>query len=330
MQPLHVRATPRHLQPRHIWLPDTSQPVSAGRMDGDRVKSSSSSFRRSIPDAIRTIRLAQIRAFARVLTRVGASRLGGGLICRARDNVLIGPILQWLLAFHGRFQSIEDARICAARYVPASHEHPKQVTLHAEFAEVTRESDYPVLFFLYPIASELRTVFDLGGSIGNLFFQLDRYLNLANELVWTVHDLPFKREPMVEFARKKGERRLSFSDEFSSASGVDLFIVVGAIHFFEPTLAELLRQLDRLPRHVIVNRSPFSNSGDIVTVHDGGLWVNPCKLHSVEKLCDGMRDLGYDLIASWPVNERRVRVPLFPEYNETYFGFYFRLAGGVR
>jgi putative methyltransferase (TIGR04325 family) len=293
-------------------------------MDGDIVKSWS--LGHAIFDAIRTMRVAQIRAFARVLLVIGSSRWGRRLICRARDSVLIGPILKWLLAFHGTFASLEDARLCAARYVRASHEHPKQVTLHAEFAEVTRESDYPVLFFLRPIASELRTVFDLGGSVGNLFFQLDRYLNFSDELVWTVHDLPFKREAMFDFAKKKGEERLSFSDEFSSASGVDLFIVVGAIHFFEPKLAELLGQLDRLPRHVFVNRSPFSNAEDIITVHDGGLWVNPCKLHSVEKLCSGMRDLGYDLVASWPVNERRVRIPLFPECNETYFGFYFRLS----
>ena len=43
---------------------------------------------------------------------------------------------------------------------------------------------------------------------------------------------------MLDFARKKGEKRLSFTDEFSAASGVDLFIVVGAIHFFEPKLAD--------------------------------------------------------------------------------------------
>ena len=286
-----------------------------------------------LSDAIRAIRLAQIRVLARALVLVGTSRSGRWLICRARDSVILGPILKWLVAFRGTFSSIEDARKCAARYVAASHEHPKQVTLHAEFAEVTRESDYPVLFFLAPVASELRTVFDLGGSIGNMFFQLDRYLGFSDELVWTVHDLPFKRGAMFDFAKKKGEKRLSFTDEFSSASGVDLFIVVGAIHFFEPKLAELLGRLGRLPKHVIVNRSPFSKAGDLVTVHDGGQWVNPCKLHGVEATCSGMRDLGYDLVASWPVNERRVRIPLCPEYNETYSGFYFRLSklsGGQR
>jgi putative methyltransferase (TIGR04325 family) len=293
-------------------------------MSGDIVESERPS--RDVSHSIRRMRVAQIRALARVLISIGRSRWGRVLVRRARDGVLTGRALRWLLAFHGTFSSIEDARSCAARYVPASHEHPKQITLHAQFAEVTRESDYPVLFFLSPVVSELRTVFDLGGSIGNLFFQLDRYLNFSNELVWTVHDIPVKRAAMNEFAREKGEKRLAFTDEFSAASGVDLFIVVGAIHFFEPKLAELLDQLESLPKHVIVNRSPFSSGDDIVMVHDGGLWVNPCKLHSVEKLCSGMRDLGYELVASWPVNERIVRIPLIPEYNETYRGFYFRLS----
>jgi len=278
---------------------------------------------------IRAIRLRQIRAFARLVVLVGRSRWGRRLVVRARDAHAVRPLLNWLLAFHGIFPSIEAAGAFANRYVSASHEHPKQIILHAEFAELTRESDYPVLFFLLPIASQLRTVFDLGGSIGNLFFQLDRHLHFSSELVWTVHDLPFKREAMADFARAKGERRLIFSDDLSSASGVDLFIVVGALHFFEPTLAEILAKLQILPKHVIINRSPLSNEDDIVTVHDGGLWVNPCKLHSVRKLCSEMRALGYELVASWPVHERTMRVPLFPGCIDTYSGLYFRLSAEI-
>jgi len=76
---------------------------------------------------------------------------------------------------------------------------------------------------------------------------------------------------MLDFIEKMDEKRIRFADEFFTASGVDLFIVVGAIHFFEPKLADLLCRLDRFARHVIVNRSPFSKGKDIVTVQDGGL-----------------------------------------------------------
>ena len=260
----------------------------------------------------------------------GRSRLGRQFISRARDNRLTGPMLRWLLAFYGTFSSLAAATQSAARYIPASHEHPILNELHSEFAELTRESDYPVLFFLAPIASEFRTVFDLGGSIGNLFFQLGRYLKFDDELVWAVHDLPFKKSALLELARAKREKRLTFTEEFSSASGVDLFIVVGALHFFESSLADLLSGLARLPKHVIVNRSPFSDGQEIAVVQDGERWLNPCKLHNTEKLISGMRGLGYKLVASWPVNERIIRIPLDPEYNAPFRGFYFCLLDGAQ
>src|SRR5205085_6169264 len=245
----------------------------------------------------------------RALIFAGRSRLGRKLISGARDNHLTGSILRWLLAFYGTFSSLAEATHCAARYIPASHDHPILNELHSEFAEITRESDYPVLFFLAPISSDLRTVFDLGGSIGNLFFQLERHLKFNDELVWAVHDLPIKESALLELTRAKREKRVIFTEEFSSASGVDLFIVVGALHFFERSLVDLLSDLARLPKHVIVNRSPFSDGKEIAMVQDGELWLNPCKLHNTEKLISGMRSLGYKLVASWPVNERILRIP---------------------
>jgi putative methyltransferase (TIGR04325 family) len=274
------------------------------------------------------LRLAQARAFARCLVILGRRSWGARLIRWARANPPVMRALQWLLAFCGTYASLEEAKACAARYIAASHDHPWQISLHAQFAEVTRESDYPVLFFLAPIAPKLETAFDLGGSIGNLFFQLNRHLPLSERLVWTVHDLPFKKTPFQEFAKKKGESRLRFTEDISSASGVDLFIAVGALHFFDLKLAELLRPLDKLPKHVIANRSPFSDGEDIAMIQDGGLWLNACKLHSVKELVRGMEQLGYELVARWPVHERRQLIPLYPEYNEPYSGFYFRLAKG--
>jgi putative methyltransferase (TIGR04325 family) len=141
----------------------------------------------------------------------------------------------------------------------------------------------------------------------------------------SINDLPIKEKALLELTRAKHEKRVIFTEEFSSASGVDLFIVVGALHFFEPSLADLLSNLARLPRHVIVNRSPFSEGKEMVVVQDGGLWLNPCKLHNVGKRISGMRDLSYKLVASWPVNGRILRIPLNPEYGEPFRGFYFCL-----
>jgi putative methyltransferase (TIGR04325 family) len=242
-----------------------------------------------------------------------------------RNNRLAGAALSWLLAFRGTFASLAEAEVFVARYVPTGHEDPSEHELQVAKAETTRESDYPMLFFLAPLSAELRSVFDLGGGIGNLFYALDRHLHFSSELVWTIHDLPMKRQPALGFAKLKNEKRIAFTDELASASGADLFLVVGALHFFELSLPDLMRPLDKLPRYVIVNRTPFSHGNDIVTVQDYGHWVFPCKLHSVAKLVSGMQSLGYELVASWPVHERKLEVPTHPEHLEPYYGFYFRL-----
>lgn len=281
--------------------------------------------------AAKSARIAQIRLLGRVLILMSrSSRLGRRVILRARDNRLTGPVLRWLLAFNGTFSNLAEATRYAARYIPMSHEHPGQSLLHAKFAEVTRESDYPVLFFLAPVVSEFRTVFDLGGSVGNLFFQLHRHLKFDDKLVWTICDLPVKKNAALEFAKARCEDRIKFTDEFSFASGVDLFLVVGALHYFERGLADLLSDLPDLPKHVIINRSPFCDAKEIVVVQDGGLWLNACKLHDAKELVRGMRGLGYEFVASWPVHERILHVPLEPEYHEPFRGFYFRLQDGSK
>src|SRR5258706_5666 len=109
-------------------------------------------------------------------------------------------------------------------------------------------------FFVAPFGPELQIVFDFGGGIGNLFYVLGRHLHFSNELVWKIHDLPANRQPALAFAKLNNEDRVIFTDDFSSASGSDLFIVVGALHYFEPTLSDLIRPLDKLPKYVIVNR----------------------------------------------------------------------------
>jgi putative methyltransferase (TIGR04325 family) len=314
----------------HICKPK-SHMKSIRNAPTDSVKQS----RGAVFSPLGVLRLAQARVFARFLSIVGRTSVGRSLICRTRQNPRIGGVLRWLLGFRGTFASLEEAKMCAARYVSAGHEHPDEHALQVAKAEMTRESDYPMLFFLAPFAAELRSVFDLGGGIGNLFFVLNRHLCFSDELVWKIHDLPIKRQPAIAFATLKKESRVTFTEDFSSASGVDLFTVVGALQYFEPTLADLIHKLEKLPKHVIVNRSPCSHGQDIITIQDcwdwsirNWNWVIPCKLHSVTKLVSGMQGLGYELVASWPVHERRLEVPLYPEYTEPYYGFYFRRNGG--
>lgn len=271
------------------------------------------------------VRLALSRGFARFLVVVGMLSFGPLLIRRARESSLFGTLFKWLLGIHSTFGSLEEAEKYVTRYVPTGHAHSGQRALQVAMAETTRESDYPMLFFLAPLGPDLRSVFDLGGGIGNVFFELDRHLHFSSQLVWKIHDLPSRKQSALDFAKLKNENRIVVMDDLSAASGVDLFLVVGAIHYFESSLADMLRTLEKLPKHVIVNRSPFSNGDDIIAVQDARTLVIPCKLHSTAKFLEGMQGLEYELVADWPVHERRLRVPLYPEYRDPYRGFYFRL-----
>jgi putative methyltransferase (TIGR04325 family) len=274
----------------------------------------------------RTARLRLGRATARILNYLGQTKSGRFLIIAARKRAFSKAFLNWMLAFRGTFSSLREAEQCVARYTRTGHEHPREHELQSAKAEITQESDYPVLFFLAPFKDTLKSVFDLGGGIGNLFYVLDRHLHLSNDLAWIVYDLPARRRQAVAFAQRRNETRVRVTDDLASASGADLFLVVGALQYFEQSLPESLASLETLPTHVIINRSPCFTGRDLVTVQDYGDWVFPCKLHDVKTLVLSMKGLGYELVADWPAHERRLRIPLFPEYTDSYRGFYFRLS----
>jgi len=278
------------------------------------------------PRPIRGLRIAVARLFARLLKLLAINKYGRRTIQILRDFPPTRSCLRFLLGFNRTFSSLNEAEVVIRRYFEEGHDNQFHNLAHAGFSEITRESDYPVLYLLSPLASQLRSVFDLGGSIGNLFYSYDRELHFSSDLRWIVNDLPHKKEPALEYAKSKGERRIVFSDKFSDASGVDLLIVSGAAHYFEENVPAMLSRLTQLPKIVAVNRTPFSIQHDIVTIQDGGRFALACKLHDMKRFVDGMVAIGYELVAQWQVHERTVQVPLYPELTDTYQGFFFRLA----
>jgi putative methyltransferase (TIGR04325 family) len=273
------------------------------------------------------LRIHQIRAFASLLTAMGNRSAGRAFLVRVRDQPIVRNIFDFLLGCRRLFPDFEAAQACARHYAPLGHEHPHAVRSDLELADLTRESDYPVLFHLAPIAHELRRVFDLGGSVGNLFYCYARHLPFADEMNWVVYDLPIKRTEGARLALERAERRLHFTDTLDSASGADLFIVSGAAHYFVEPLDQMLRRLTRLPQRVIINRIACSRDRPLITVQDGRAYFVACKLHPRDALVAGMERLGYALRASWPVHEHSLWVPLYPDMSYGhYFGFYFELA----
>ena len=115
-------------------------------------------------------------------------------------------------------------------------------------------SDFPALFFLQSILPEVNTIFDFGGSVGNLFYCYSQYLDFPTHLRWLVYDLPKNVELGEEIASHRSEHRLSFTSSLNDGDGADLLLATGAIHYFEEPLSEKLASFHKKPRYVLINR----------------------------------------------------------------------------
>jgi len=271
------------------------------------------------------LRIIQIRALTSLLNFLGSRSAGAHFIARLTSNRATQSLLNAALGFRRVFPSFAAAQASASQHIHSGHEHPDELRYHTSISETVRESDYPLLFHLAPLAPELRHVFDFGGNVGNLFYAYQTQLRFSPALLWTVFDLPMKKPLGEKLASERGEARIRFADTVAAASGADVFIASGSLHYFEQPLHESLRTLERLPYHVFVNRSPISAGADLITVQDNRSYLVPCKLHSRANLIAGMQTLGYQLQSEWPVHELRLLVPTHPDLSaRTYSGFYFR------
>jgi putative methyltransferase (TIGR04325 family) len=274
--------------------------------------------------AVRRMRLLQIRVAAGVLSTIGRFGIGVSVLAVLRRVSPARKFLNLLLGYRQKFPTFQAAETYALRYSPEGHAHPAEIEFHSSQAGVLRESDYPMLYFMSRSAASYRKVFDLGGNVGNLFYSYAPWLELSPELHWTVFDLPQKQQPCLALAAKHAETRVKFTTRMEDASGADLLIASGSMHYFSQPLDRILSVLAEPPNQVLVNRSPFSRNEDVISVQDNWSYLVPCTAYGRPGLIDRMKRLGYELRAEWPVHERRLRVPLYSDVVEPcYAGMFF-------
>jgi putative methyltransferase (TIGR04325 family) len=278
------------------------------------------------PSPLKRARIWQIRLLTSALCWAGTKPAGRRIISRLRSAPGAGALLSALVGYRRTFPTFSQAQICASLYIVDGHEHPDDIRFHASIAGTVRESDYPVLFHLATVASNIHRVFDLGGNVGNLLYAYSPHLQFPADLIWTVYDLPAKNLAVLQLASDRNDTRVRFTTDLRDAASCDLFIASGSLHYFEEPLSSLLSKVGRLPKHVIANRTPCLPNRSVISVQDNGSYLVPCKLHNRQALIQEMAALGYDLVAEWPVHERKLMIPLYPEASApNYSGFYFVL-----
>ncbi|MGJ4940743.1 TIGR04325 family methyltransferase [Bradyrhizobium sp. HKCCYLS1011] len=276
---------------------------------------------------LRRFRLIQIQYCSRILRGVCGVPAGFAAVRAVRKLPLVRDIINALVGYNRPFLTLQDATAVIAGYEGGGHHNSSYLSVKIPEAEKPRPGDYAALFHLERVASEVHRVFDLGGSVGNLFYCYSKQLHFPSDLRWTVFDLPETNKIGAELARSIQEERLHFTDRLMDADGYDVFISSGSLHYFQQPLADILAPLAVKPRYVIVNRAPLVDVPSLATIQDGGSYRLACMLHNRAGLIKGMEQLGYELVDSWDIRERSVMIPCYPDLSaKAYSGLFFRKA----
>jgi putative methyltransferase (TIGR04325 family) len=277
---------------------------------------------------IRRLRVNQIRFTARLLRAVERLPDGNRLMRRVATWPITAPILNAMLGYLRVFDSLSEAVAAARPYAEGGHENAEHAKLLMSLAEVPRPSDYAAFFHMRGLILDGAKILDFGGSIGNLFYLYDRYLNLPPDCIWLVFELPAWVELGQNVATKRGESRLRFTRKWEDATGAELLIASGSLHYFDTPLSQMVSELPEKPTHILINRTPLINGPTKATVQDGGTHRVGCVLYNRTEFVTAFEAIGYEVVDSWKAWELSLKVVGKPEYSALpYSGFFFRLKG---
>jgi putative methyltransferase (TIGR04325 family) len=247
---------------------------------------------------------------------------------RVANWPITASILNAMLGYHRDFNSFSEAVAAARPYTDGGFEHPEYAKRHMLLAGAPAPSDYPALFHMRGLILDGAKIFDLGGSIGNLFYLYDRYLNLPRDCLWLVFELPALVELGQNLATKRGENRLEFSRKWEDAAGAELLIVSGSLHYFDTPLSQMVSELPEKPSHILINRTPLIDGPTKATVQDGGIHRVACVLYNRTELVRAFEAIRYEVVDSWKAWELSLKLVGKPESSALpYSGFFFRLKG---
>lgn len=235
--------------------------------------------------------------------------------------------------YYGVYSTYAEAQAAALALstpsLPASYDIEAAGRLYRDPKQRVRATDYPLMFWLgRSLEAGCRHVFDLGGNIGVSYYAFRAYLRYPAGLQWTVHDLPCVMEAGRRWAQSHDpQRQLAFAASPRGADGQDVLASTGALQYLEYTLPELLQQLPRPPRHVLVNLTPMHPERSFFTLQNLSIAICPYRVSSVGEFTEGMQALGYRSADHWQSHERHLRIPFEPGCRvDSYHGFYFELT----
>ncbi len=272
----------------------------------------------------RNLRLQQMRVAASAVRLVCRSSVGQKVIRRLQTTPGARSVYAAALGFMRPFPTLSAANTAIRRYANSGHENPSNAMLHLQLSSSARPSDYAALFHIREHIGSIRSVFDLGGNVGNLFYCYTKYIESLLHTSWTVLDLPENMERGKEIADRRQANQLAFTSNWTDAAQADLLIVSGSMHYFERSLATMLQDLSRMPRFILINRVPMTDSAPAAAIQDARSFRVACILYNKDSFVAQLEQLGYRLVDRWDAAELQLHVAGYPEYGiPAYSGFFF-------
>lgn len=171
----------------------------------------------------------------------------------------------------------------------------------------------------------MRTVLDVGGSVGIKYFAFSSLLPFPVDLQWMVLDVPAVVERGRQFAsERQAERNLSLTTDLSEGEGVDVLLASGVLQYLPQTLAQLLAGLKRPPKRVVVNTTPIHPDTSFITLNSIGTAFCPYRVQAHGTFVREVSEVGYRLRDNWQNPGKSMWIPFERGLDlDSYSGFCF-------
>lgn len=227
--------------------------------------------------------------------------------------------------FRGVFDTYEAAQASSPPTKPVSYDNVESAELYLQRLRADAH-DYPALFWIErSFAEGMRSVFDVGGSVGIKYFAFSRLLPFPDDVRWKVQDMPAVAQRGRRFAEEHGvQTRLSFTSEFEDGDGSDVLFASGALQYLPYSLEQLLGRLKSLPRRIIVNTTAIHPTRSFFTLNSIGTAFCPYRVQAHGQFVRETLRSGYTLRDHWQNPAKFMRIPFADGLDlDTYSGYCF-------
>ena len=225
--------------------------------------------------------------------------------------------------FLGVYPTWEEAVRASEAYGTSGYDNTASAELYLERLYIA-SYDYPALYWITrSLMDGLRSVMDVGGSVGIKYYAFKKELSAWPDLRWVVQDVPAVAERGRKFAAEKGEAgKLDFIDDFAKGDGVDVVYASGVLQYLPKTLPELLAGYKTKPRRIVINTAAIHPEREFFTVNSIGTAFCPYRIQTAQRLVKDLESMGYVLREDWRNIGKKMTIPWKPEFSlSDYCGY---------